>query len=229
MDAPAFARVEKLAARITELDPELTALVFEGLDRFGHRRADDGVKVADSDDIAHCTADELAYANRLARVQTLVKAAASAYAVHTLLEEGIEKVAAGIADDVKHMSTELGGLPDRLIGSDIDNNKAVDFIGKATDTLGEKPELPVGDASPLDLPERQELANNDARISIEKLMGDEFIGKHPLHHVVDAFNRIRSVNPHLGEAELHNLVRQDLASGGDVPLDTLHRARKPHA
>ncbi len=226
-DAPTFARVEKIARELGVSD-ELIDLVFTdgGLERFGHVRDDGKVKLANDFNLASCSPSEVAYARKLAKIAAYMTEASNAYAVHTLLEEGLVKAAAGISEGVQHMATEAQNMPGKILGSDADNESAVDLIGGATDTLGEKPIVEPGDKSPLDVGTRQELANNDTRIAVEKLMSDKFVGAHPLHHVIDAFNRIRSVNPNLSSAELQNLVRQDLASGGDVSFDTLHRARK---
>ena len=136
---------------------------------------------------------------------------------------------ADIGTAVKHVSTEAQELPEKITGAGYDHTKAVDLIGNATGTLSgkedTKPSFPKGDESPLDVNTRQELANNSTSIDIQKLMGDSFIGAHPISQVVDAYNRMKSVNPNLASAELNSLVRHDLSTEGAVPFDTLHRAR----
>jgi hypothetical protein len=226
-DAPTFARVEKIAQHMG-VPSQILDVAYElgNLEKIGHARADAGMKLADEWDIAQCTSTEKHLAEQLVNATAMAKQASDAYAVYLRLDAGLTKVAGELNEAIKHVSSEVEAMPDRLSGAGFDHSKAVDLIGNATGTLGDKPELPKGDQSPLDVNTRQELANNDTAIDVQKLMGDSFIGAHPLHTVVDAFNRIRSVNPGLSDAELNSLIRHDLSTEGAVPFDTLHRARQ---
>lgn len=75
---------------------------------------------------------------------------------------------------------------------------------------------------------QQQLQNSRARTQVETLMQDEFVGKHELPEVIDAYNRAISVNPAFGDAEVTAFVRQDLASKNAVPLDMMVRASNAH-
>lgn len=75
---------------------------------------------------------------------------------------------------------------------------------------------------------QQQLQNSRARTQVESLMQDEFVGKHAVPEVVEAYNRAISVNPAFGDAEVTAFVRQDLASKGAVPLDMMVRASNAH-
>jgi hypothetical protein len=121
---------------------------------------------------------------------------------------------------------QLGGVPHQLLGGGHGYDRPADILNAAADrgnADSSGPEFQLEDKTPLDLPFRQGLANADARGHIEKLMSDEFIGHHPIQDVVGAYNRAIETNPDLGGNEMTQLIRQDLASGGSVPLDTLLR------
>lgn len=75
---------------------------------------------------------------------------------------------------------------------------------------------------------QQQLQNSRARTQVETLMQDDFVGKHDLPEVIDAYNRAVSVNPAFGDAEVTAFVRQDLASKNAVPLDMMVRASNAH-
>ena len=74
----------------------------------------------------------------------------------------------------------------------------------------------------------QQLHNSKARTQLQSLMQDEFVGKHSIPEVAEAFNRAVSVNPNFGDAEVTAFVRQDLASKNAMPLDLMIRASNAH-
>jgi hypothetical protein len=74
----------------------------------------------------------------------------------------------------------------------------------------------------------QQLHNSKARTQLQSLMQDEFVGKHTVPEVAEAFNRAISVNPNFGDAEVTAFVRQDLASKNAMPLDLMIRASNAH-
>lgn len=226
-DAPRWGEVEKIA-RVLGADEDTLDYVFNlaKLASFGHTR--DNTKVAG---VVECTRAVKEVADLTLQAESFDKRAAACLdVVHHLLSEydrAEAKLAGedGAAEAVNHVSTELGELPDKLTGAAFHNSKAVDLLGAAADSAGEAPQFDANHP-PLGAGTRQEAANIGGRTAIEKMMADDFIGHHPITDVVAAFNRASSANPNLGEAELHALVKQDLASGGNVPLDTLSRVAK---
>lgn len=229
LDASRFDRIEKIAAH-KGCGDETLALIFDltDIEKLGHCRAT-GEKLAG---LVEVTAREDRLAGLTLQVESLIKAAADAQvdaryfsSVYRELETELLKhgtsMAAQLADD-------LVAIPGDMMGGAANRKDVVDLYGTAAgSTPAEKgPAFKEEDQTPLSLHTRQDVANVTGRGQIEKLLGDEYIGKHPIQNVVEAFNRARSVNPNLGDAELSNLVRQDLASEGGVPLDTLLRARQ---
>lgn len=226
-DAPRWNEVEKIARVLGVSDDGLDYIFnLAKLASFGHTR--DNTKVAG---VVECTRAVKDVADLALQAESFDKRAAACLdVVNHLLGEHDRAEAklaadAGAEEAVNHVSTEIGELPDKLTGAAFHNSKAVDLLGAATDSAGEAPQFDANHP-PLGAGTRQEAANIGGRTAIEKMMADDFIGHHPVTDVVAAFNRASSANPNLGEAELHALVKQDLASGGNVPLDTLSRVAK---
>jgi hypothetical protein len=146
--------------------------------------------------------------------------------------DGVAGATSLVQDTGKQLTnlSTLGDMGDKLTGAHyFDSHKNThDLLNSVTErSVGEKPmSYEAPDKSPFDVGFRQNLNNVDSRARIERLMQDDFVGHHPIQDVVGAYNRSLSTNPNLGDAELSGLVKQDLAAGGTVPLDTLLRTRE---
>ncbi len=231
-DAPQFSRIEKLAVHEGCAD-EVIETIFDQADlaKYGHKRAE-GEKMAGVQEINH---REAGLVRETLRTESLLKSAADSLVLaryldeqYTAIEQQLSKKAAlsqaaQLVDDVVAVPGAISGGPGAGPGQD-----AAGFYGSvAGSTPSEKtPEYKQRDQTPIGLHTRQEIANTSGRAQIENLLADDYIGKHPIQNIVKAFNSAKSTNPHLGDAELVSLVRQDLASDGGVPIDTLLRARQ---
>jgi hypothetical protein len=230
--APNFARIEKLAQYHGCAQEILdTAYALAGLDRWKVKRAS-GEKLAG---LIEASPVETELVDVALRAETLLKEAASWLALKEHLTEAHDEILAGLkkqaeadlSSSVERASKDISELPDAVMGHGVDRKGISDLLGSAAGSSPAEtaPSFNEPDKTPLPINSRQELANTDGRLSIEHLLGDPYIGAHPLQNVVAAFNRAQSVNPGLGQSELASLVRQDLASEGGVPLDTLLRTR----
>lgn len=234
-DAPAFDRIEKMATA-AGVGEETIALLFEAgnLAKYGHKRAA-GEKLAG---LIDCTAREQAILDTVIHVEKSWKLAGQCLAERDLLRDGYNKVdgelktaaAIGIGNisaGVGALSEDLANLPDRMAGKGIDDSYPVDLFGGAAGSTaepGSAPE-PLTEESALPANIRQQMSNANARGNIEELMADPFIKEHPIQDVVEAYNKVKGVNPDLSPAELSTLIRSALASDGTLPFDTLTRAR----
>lgn len=231
-----FATVTQLAV----CDPLILDLIWESenLAKIGHSR--DNVKLAAYGKVPATAADLEAVA-LLHDADLLVKQAIDYQVCELLLKgERAEKersLLQKFAEDkggssfkttadlqIDKMPGHVEGVQKDLLG----DNTPGQLLGGALDVSkgdsesSDKPfQLPVGI--------RQQMANTDTQHQIEDLMQDEFVGGHDLPKVVDAYNRAISVNPNFGRAELLSYIRQDLATDGGVPLDTMIRATKSHS
>ncbi len=255
MDAPAFDRVE-VAALLSGVDPQTPEIIYEmaELARVGHKRAG-VIKTAGEFTMSQ---REASLSNVMRGIDEAWVKAANALAVKNILLDAheavsqkiaahLEKVSAaksdkpekesgGIAphlkdvgDQAMRLSVGLGSVPEQLSGADFHGkSKAVDLIQAASGDYGDGPEYDQPNKTPMGLDFRQEMNGADTRGKIDSLLQDEFIRHHPIQDVVSAYNRALSVSPNLGHAELSSLVKQDLAAGGAVPLDTLLRTSTSH-
>jgi hypothetical protein len=233
-DAPKFARIEQLCAHEGCADSTLE-VIFDQADlaKYGHKRAE-GEKLAG---VLEINRREAQLVRETLHVESLLKSAADHLVQARYYDERYGEIETQLSklatpSMAAQLADDLVAIPGAVTGTSGSGGAAgqgaVDFYGSvAGNTPGEKaPEYKQPNQTPISLHTRQEIANTAGRGQIESLLGDEYIGKHPIQNVVQAFNRARSTNPNLGDAELQSLVRQDLASEGGVPIDTLLRARQ---
>lgn len=223
VDAPNFRDVEKLAAYLGCSDETLN-LIFDGceLERFGHRRAG-GEKLAG---VAVATPRAHELAKLALHVEKNWREAADYNAVRDRLQESYQAIETKLAGDGSAIAKEIESLPGQLTGAGTDTKAPVSLIGSALGTFSEKgPDVEMADKSPLGVGQRQQLANADTRGALDDVLSDPYVNSHPIQDVVDAFNRLKSVNPSLSGAELGSLVRQALAQDGQLPPDLLARVR----
>ncbi len=255
MDSPAFDRVET-AAILAGVDPQTPEIIYEmaELSKLGHKRAG-VVKTAGE---FRMSQREATLSNVMCDINEAWIKAANALTVKHILDEAhqvvsqkiaqyLEKVSAAksdkpdkepsgitphlkdVGDQATRLSVGLSSVPEQLSGADFHGkSKAIDLLQSASGDYGDGPEYEQPNKTPNGVEFRQELNGVDTRGKIDNLLQDEFIRQHPIQDVVSAYNRALSVNPNLGHAELSSLVKQDLAAGGAVPLDTLLRTSTSH-
>jgi hypothetical protein len=243
-DCPTFARVEECAV-YHGVDPSTVNTVWAMAvpENRGHARATH-VKTAG---VVDFTEREMHLAQLMVTADDQIKLAVEAMSAGQILEDALvdlekdlEKVAAAASgapkggdtqsalitgmSDAKSQLKDLGGLatmPQQLMGVGHGHAHPVDLLNDSFARGGEGETYETQDKSPLDLNFRQGLSNLDARARIEHLLADDYIGHHPVQDVAAAYNRAVHTNPNIGDTEMTQLIRQDLASGGSVPLDTL--------
>lgn len=229
--APRFAVVEKLAG----VDPALFDLVYDAshLSRVGQARLGNQkiASAATQLELDACgifkeaaaaleTSAEYAAACNFLKAEFAIKEAeALKTAAADFLNSEIKADFSGThAHTEGAMKDVLGDhKPENLLGAAMDISKSDAATGG-----------PSSPQNPLPLHVRQTLKNVDTSAMIEDLMRDPYIGGHDVPAVVDAYNRAVSTNPKFGKAELTSFIRQDLATEGGIPLDTLLRATKAH-
>jgi hypothetical protein len=233
LDAPSWAEFEKVAQNL-EVEPLIVDAIYElaGITTPRHAKVASG-RIFINRDMAKLV-DLVKTANKslqdssdwlavkelnLTKVAQLHKKLANDEG-GSLASKVVAPLAVGSA-----IGSALKGTQDSL--ADI-----VDMSGEAKDVFGATGDLtvdvPTSEAA-LDQSSRQSIANSQSRASVEKLLADNYIGKHDLPDIVEAYNKAMSVNPRFGDAEVAAFVRQDLASKGAVPLDLMIRASQAHS
>ncbi len=226
-DAPRWDRIEKLAVA-KGIGSDTLDLIYGGCALEGI-----GCKRAGTEKLAgyvEASAREMVLVAAALQLESHIKRAGACSATQDLLQDRHDELEARlmkVSGTFDVINSEVSALPDKLTGAAYAGpSKTVELLGSAAGNMrsdgDEGSGYDKGDNTPLSLDARQNLTNVGGRQQIESLLGDEFIGKHPIPNVVDAFNRAMKTNPNLGEAELTQLVRQDLAGDG-APLDTLLR------
>jgi hypothetical protein len=233
IDSPAFSRVETLAKR-AGVDPATLDVIWVtgGLENRGHHRATPAMKIA-SDVIATCTPREKEIVDSVSTLETLWKHASHCLAAKNevdrrLAEAGpwiakIAEDAGGYVRDVTDLATSLpetamGGKLDEVVGGALNNRSG-----------GDKPDYGVPAKSPLSSGGQQRVKNTSAAISLASLMEDPYIAQRPIPETVRAFNAVMTTNPDADASMVRRLVKDQLASGGDLDTDVLMRLQKHQA
>lgn len=190
--------------------------------------------------VAGLTRADVAIVGKLMVIDEQVKVAGEYSAIHEHMSDEYDTLTKAVklarfakqAGEVKgslgkgHIASfaaEAANLPADMLGSDYDRESAVNMLGSVGGSTGDAPEYEQG---VLNSQDRQNIQNLNSRKEVEELMNDEYASKHPVQDVLAAYNRARAANPRLGRPQMVSIVRHDLASGGQVPLDTLLRASK---
>jgi len=233
LDAPKFDRFEKIA-RTSGVTEDLIDMVYVlgGLEGIGQKRAN--VKEAA---VLRATPAEYKLLQEIVHADTMWKQAADYLAVTQVCQEELAETEKSYysVKQAMDMSLEMPiktemstGHFDNLLSSGLGGENIQDSIMDVAGSKGGDPSGKVLPRSPLPSGAQQNLKNYEARLSIEKLMQDPYVGKHEVPDIIDSFNRAMSVNPRFGEAELTSYIRNDLATEGGVPLDLQLRATKSH-
>lgn len=234
IDSPAFSRVETLAKR-AGVDPATLDVIWVtgGLENRGHHRATPAMKIA-GDVIATCTPQEKAVVDSVSTLETLWKHASHCLAAKNEVDRRLAEAGprlAKIADDaggyVKNISDTAASLPqDALGGEDVES-----VVGGAMGNRGsgESPDYGVSPKSPLSSGGQQRVKNTSAAVSLAGLMDDPYIAQRPIPETVKAFNAVMATNPDADASMIRRLVKDQLASGGDLDTDVLLKLQKHHA
>jgi hypothetical protein len=235
-DAPAFERFEKICNH-AGVTPELVDMVYTlgNLASVGCRRAGQMTKEAST---IRALPNEYRLLQEIVRADEMWKQAADYLAVRMILEDKNQADTREVFQLKEAKDTDDSGVEvtmkvdpsegwrgsfDNIVSEGITGGTMPEDVMRAAGLHGEGATAPK---SPLEVNARQQLQNIQARESLENVMQDPFIGKHPLPQVIDAYNRAISVKPSFGAAELASYIRQDLATEGGVPLDLQLRASK---
>lgn len=233
IDSPAFSRVETLAKR-AGVDPATLDVIWVtgDLGNRGHHRATPAMKIA-GDVIATCTPQEKAVVDSVSTLETLWKHASHCLAAKNEVDRRLaeaEPRLAKIAEDaggyVKNITDTATSLPqDAMGGEDI-----YTVVGGALGNRGtDSPDYGAQSKSPLSAGGQQRIKNTGAAISLASLMDDPYISQRPIPETVKAFNAVMATNPDADAAMVRRLVKDQLASGGDLDTDVLLRLQKHHA
>jgi hypothetical protein len=102
-------------------------------------------------------------------------------------------------------------------------------VGGALGNRGtDSPDYGAPSKSPLGSGGQQRIKNTGAAISLASLMDDPYIAQRPIPETVKAFNAVMATHPDADASMMRRLVKDQLASGGDLDTDVLMRLQKNH-
>lgn len=234
LDSPAFSRVETLAKR-AGVDPATLDVIWVtgSLENRGHHRATPAMKIA-SDVIATCSPREKEVVDSVSTLETLWKHASHCLAAKNevdrrLAEAGprIAKIAEDAGGYVRNISDTATSLPQDAMGG----GAIEEVVGGALGNRGggDSHDYGVSAKSPLGAGGQQRIKNTGAAVSLASLMDDPYISQRPIPETVKAFNAVMATNPDADSSMIRRLVKDQLASGGDLDTDVMMRLQKNHA
>jgi hypothetical protein len=180
---------------------------------------------------ATCSADEKALVDSVSTLETFWKRASDCLAAKSEVDAriaeitpAIEKVASEAGDYAKEVGNTARSLPSEAFGGDVG-----EVVSGALGTAGtDKPDYGLSAKSPLASGGQQRLRNNGAAVTFSSLLDDPYISQRPIPEIVKAFNSVMSTQPDADATLARRLVKDQLASGGDLDTDILLKMQKGH-